>query len=426
MDDAYAQLSLDEMFQTTSLSPADRRLAARLVYTTLENLTKIDFALAPFLHDVDALDPRVRNVLRLSAAQMLMMDRVPDFAAVSEAVDIVRGMDLENLTGMTNGVLRSLARGRDEIAWPKPGDPDYLSVTYSVPAWLGETVISDHGPETGEAILAYRNPDRAITIRRNEVLTTEAAFSQMLEKKVWDAKPGIVPGAVLVNNAPDIGRDADYLAGQFSIHSEGSMVCVLAMDVKPGMQVLDACAAPGGKTCMMAERMQNTGRVHAWDLHEHRVALIQAQAERLRLYNVRPAMRDATVYREQFDAVMDAVLLDAPCSGTGVMDNKPDIKHRVTSEGVAALVKLQEDLLEAVSRYVKPGGTLVYSTCSVLRDENDRQIERFLERHPEYSIIELPAAIPEALRAQAGPLGLQLLPHRDGVEGFYVARMKRA
>ncbi len=425
VDEAYAQLSLDEMFQTTSLTPQDRRLATRLVYTTLENLTRIDFALSPFLHDAEALDPRVRNVLRLSATQMLLLDRVPDFAAVNEAVDLVRGLGLEELTGLTNGVLRSLARGREGIAWPRPGDENYLAVTYSVPAWLGETVVADYGQQVGEAILAYSNPDRPITIRRNEVLTTEDEFRKILEAKVWTARPGIIPEAVLVSGAPDIGRDADFLAGKFSIHSEGSMACVLAVDVKPGMNVLDACAAPGGKTAMMAERMQNTGRVHAWDLHEHRVALIQAQADRLRLYNVRPAMRDATEYREQFEEVMDAVLLDAPCSGTGVMDNKPDIKQRITREGVAALVKLQEDLLEAVCRNVKPGAALVYTTCSVLKDENERQIERFLTRHPEFTLADLPESIPEALRAQAGSTGLQLLPHRDRVEGFYIARMIR-
>ena len=202
------------------------------------------------------------------------------------------------------------------------------------------------------------------------------------------------------------------------------MMACMAVNPKRGAQLLDACAAPGGKTCLLAEMMGGTGRVQAWEMHEHRTALITAQAKRLHLENIRPMTRDASRHREDMDMTMDAVLLDAPCSGLGVMSDKPDVKYRVTPESVADLCGIQAKLLDAVAPYVKEGGTLVYSTCSMLKCENQQQVEAFLQRHPEFEIDKLPESIPEQFRAHYG-VGLQLLPHRDHVEGFYICRMRR-
>ena len=202
---------------------------------------------------------------------------------------------------------------------------------------------------------------------------------------------------------------------------------VASMAVKPrlGAQVLDTCAAPGGKSAYLAEHMQGTGRVQAWDVHEHRVDLIQALADRLRLYNIRPAMRDALVYREQMDRMMDAVLIDAPCTGTGMLFEKPDLRHHLKEDSLRELVDIQAKLLDTCSRYVKPGATLVYATCSILPEENSEQVKNFLDSHPDFVMDTLPEEIPAQLRELTGEYGLQLLPHRDGMEGFFVGRMKR-
>ena len=426
IDEGFASLSLDEQFQQSSISPRDKRLATALVYTTLENLLKLDFALDQFLKQRDELDPRVINLLRMSACQLLLMDRVPDFAAVNEAVNITRGMGFEALTGLVNGVLRSLIRERENIPWPKEGDADYLSVNYSVPAWLVGRLRAGYGEEEAARIIAFRKSQHAITIRRNTLRLSRKEFDQLLEKKVWKVEPGLLPDVFYVSGATSIAKDSHFLEGAFSIQGEGSIIAASALAPAIGARVLDSCAAPGGKTCFLAEQMQNTGRIHAWDLHEHRIRLLEAQLERLRIYNVRPAVRDASVYQERFEGEMDAVLIDAPCSGSGVMAEKPDVKYRLTPEGLEELTRIQQRLLDVCSRYVKPGGTLVYATCSLLPEENGRQIEAFLEAHPEFSIDALPEAIPEVFRNQAGPDGLQLLPHRDGVEGFFVARLKKA
>lgn len=425
LEDAYASLGLDEVFQRMRLSQQDKRLAAAIVYRTLDELYKIDYALAQFLQDPDMLDRRVRNILRLSVCQLLFMDKVPDFAVVNEAVTLTRSLGMEELTGLVNGVLRALIRGRETLTWPAAGDLDYDSVTYSIPDWLANTIKKAY-PEEAHSILSYRNPDHAITLRRNQTLVSQPQFEALLQKKTWRANPALLPDVYKVSGASDIGKDADFLDGRFSIQGEGSMLAVLALSPGAGMTVLDCCAAPGGKTSYIAELMQNTGRVHAWDKHEHRVELIKAQVERLRLYNVRPAVRDAEVYQERFDTTMDRVIIDAPCSGTGVMDNKPDIKYRLKKSDLPELLAAQQALLKANAQYVKPGGILVYATCSILPQENSLQVKAFLADHPDFALDALPEAVPAAFRSQAGEYGLQLLPHRDGVEGFFIARMRRA
>ena len=422
---AYASLSLDDALQGSGLSGADRRLVSRLVYDTLENLIYLDYMLSQVMAREDT-DIRLRNILRLGVCQLLLEDRIPESAAVNTSVQLCAEIGLEGLKGVCNGILRNVIRKKDELTLPDPEtEPDrYFSVRYSVPEWLGTRLRADWGDEEAVRMVSGHDTDRGITIRRNLLRTDEAGFEKILEKKVWGREKTDLPGAWRVTGAMDIGRDADFLDGNFSIQSESSMMACLALSPRRGAQVLDCCAAPGGKTCYISEMMGDTGRVQAWDIHEHRVQLISAQQRRLGLENIRPIVRDAAKFREDLEGRMDAVLLDAPCSGLGVMAEKPDILLRVTEESVAELVDLQARLLETVSRYVREGGTLVYSTCSVLKDENERQVRRFLDAHPEFEAEELPESIPEKYRRHQA-LGLQLTEHRDGVEGFYICRMRR-
>ena len=424
--EAFAALSLDERLKNANLTQLDKRFCASIVYTTIENLIRIDYALSFFLKDADALEPTVRDILRISACQLLFHDRIPPNAIVDEAVKLTRGAGMEGLTGLTNAVMRSMVRGKDEIKWPQRDEgARYLSIIYSVPLWLVEKLTAAYGEQEAEKICAYRSEAHYTVIRPNLARLTDAQFEALLQKKVWEVEKGLAPHAYRVRLASDIARDADYFEGNFSIQGESSMLAAQAVDVKRGMQVLDCCAAPGGKTAYLAESMAGTGRVYAWDVHEHRVTLIRAMTKRLRLENVRPVVRDAAVFKEDLAGTMDAVLLDAPCSGLGVIDDKPDIKLRVTPESVRELTGIQEKLLNTCCQYVKRGGTLVYSTCSVLPEENGEQIRRFLSAHPDFSLIPLPEGIPERFRAQYTDLGLQLLPHRDGVEGFFIARLRR-
>ncbi len=421
---AYASLALDEKLRGCTLSGADRRFAARLVYDTLDRLRWLDHALSQVMARPDT-DIRLVNILRLGACQLLLDYRVPENAATDTSVRLSKEIGLEGLSGVCNGILRNLIRKKDELTFPDPAaEPVHaLAVETSVPDWAAERILADWGPETGTALLRWKNRDGGITLRPNLTKLSDEQFRALLEKKVWEPAPGLLPHAVHVKNALDIGEDADFRQGMFSIQSEGSMAACLALNPQRGWRVLDACAAPGGKACFMAELMGDTGRVQAWEKHPHRTALMEAQVRRLRLESVRPMTRDATVRREDMDGTMDAVLLDAPCSGTGDLADKPDIKLRLKEEQLEELVRLQAELLDNVCLAVRPGGVLVYATCSLLREENDRQIRAFLERHPEFTPEKLPETIPEALR-QHEDVGLYLLPPRDGIGGFYLCRLR--
>ena len=421
---AYASLALDAALKNSGLSGSDRRLVSRLVYDTLDRLIWIDWVLSRVMAKPDT-DIKLKNILRLGACQILLEDRIPESAATNLCVQLCAETGMPGLKGVCNGILRNLIRRKEELLSSEAyGDTEKnAALRLSVPEWLYRNIREDYGDEA-DAILSFRNKEEGWMLRPNLTRTDDAGFEQMLAKKVWKKEKADLPHAWKIRGAMDIARDADYLSWNFSIQSGGSMIACLAMNVRRGQQILDCCAAPGGKSCYLAELMGGTGRVQAWDIHEHRVELIEAQARRLGLENIRPMVRDAVKPREDLAGMMDGVLLDAPCSGLGFLAQKPDLKLRVTEESIRQLTELQEQLLDAVCGYVKPGGTLVYSTCSILKDENERQAERFLQRHPEFEEIPLPDSIPGRYREMRS-CGLQLLEYRDGLESFYVIRMRR-
>ena len=422
---AYASLSLDKALEDCGLIAADRRLASRLAYDTLDHMIYLDHVLAQVMAREDT-DIRLRNILRLGACQILFEDRIPDNAATDTSVRLCTETGLEGLKGVCNGILRNLIRRKDELVFPDPEkEADKAeAIQYSLPEWLWKKLKNAYGTVTAAAIVTHREAAESWTVRPNLTKVTDEEFEKILEKKIWEKEKTDLPHAWKIRGAMNIGKDADFLNGSFSIMTPGSMMACLAMDVKRGKQILDCCAAPGGQTCYLAELMSGTGRVQAWDIHEHRTALIEAQVKRLGLENVRPMIRDAGKKREDLVMAMDGVLLDAPCTGTGMIAEKPDIKLRITEESLKELTVLQSGLLDTVAEYVKPGGTLVYSTCSVLPEENELQVESFLHRHPEFEACALPDTIPEKYRKHR-KTGLQLLPSQDGVEGFYLCRMKR-
>lgn len=423
---AYASLALGERLRAARLSPEDRRLATGLAYGTLENQLQIDYALDRLM-DHPTREPVQRDILRMGAYQILFLDRVPDSAAVDEAVKLTRAMGMEAACGFINAVLRNLSRGKDEIAWPdREADPmAYLSVMGSMPLWLVEKLVAAYGPDEAERVILYREEEHPVCVRPNFTRLSDDEFEKLLEEKGWRAERGLAPHAWLIYGAGDLAADADYRAGRFSIQGQSSMLAAEALEARPGMKVLDACAAPGGKSAYLCEQMQLTGRVYAWELHEKRAQLLEGVRRRLGLDNLRISVRDALDFRPDLEGMLDGVLLDAPCAGLGVLSQKPDIKLRLKQEDIPAIVDTQGRLLDTVCRYVRPGGALVYSTCSLLPEENGDRVRAFLETHRNFVLDPLPVSFPAELRERQTPFGLQLLGCRDGVEGFFIARMRR-
>ena len=426
---AYSNIALNKRLTEVDISPEDRRLATNLFYTALENRMYIDHLLGGFIDHMPE-EKIVREILHIAVSQLLYMDRVPDYAAVDAAVEQIKAYNRPQYAPMINGALRSLIRARDagELKEPdRAANPvRYLSIMHSIPETMIRRLVDAYGEEQTEAIISYRPDTRWESVRPNLNELDDQAFDALVRAHGWQAEPGSVPHSVRLTGAGDLSGDPDYRKGLFSIQSESSMLAALAVGARPGMHILDACAAPGGKTALMAEQLHGSGRVYAWDVHAHRVELIKKTVERLRLYNVRPMESDASIPRPEFEARMDAVLLDVPCTGLGVIYGKPDLKYRLRDEKVEDITALQKRILNACAPYVKPGGTLVYSTCTFLREENADQVKAFLSEHPEFELCADGAWAPEAYRAQMDGGMLQILPHvNQGMEGFFIAVMRR-
>jgi 16S rRNA (cytosine967-C5)-methyltransferase len=236
----------------------------------------------------------------------------------------------------------------------------------------------------------------------------------------WTFSEWIVPGVYRVKGISSVGTDKLYRGGFMSVIGQSSILAAEAVGAKPGMRILDACAAPGGKSCHMAEAMQGAGRIVAWDIHDHRAELIRAQMGRLAIENIRPVVHDATIPVPDMNESFDAVLVDAPCSGLGVTHDKPDARYRLTPEDLSELAETQKNILIACAPLVKRGGSLIYSTCTILPEENQNQVKQFLAEHKDYHLDKSPL-----YGFTPDEFGIQLLPHRDHVEGFFVAKMVR-
>lgn len=427
---AYASIALSARLRDSNLEKRDKDLATELVYGTLERKIALDYLIDQRLSQPD-IDALVRDILRMGAYQIVYLTRIPDRAAVDESVKLTRGLDREAFVGLVNGVLRGISRESEAgaLGWPnrEENPARYFSILHSVPEWLARRLIAAYGEAEAEATLAYRPEEKSVTVRLTPESEPAQAFEKRMTARGWQFTKARLEGVYYVSGIGDVGIDKAYLEGIYSVQAESSMLAAMAVAPKRAGMVLDACAAPGGKTACLSALMSGTGRVYAWDKHEHRVELLKSMVQRLRLYNVRPAVRDASIVREDMLMTMDAVLIDAPCSGLGVMLAKPDVKYRHTEESIASLVAAQKALLDACCQYVKPGGTLVYATCTILPEENEEQIRAFLSAHPEFEPDGegLRAAMPEFLQGRVDGCMLRLRAHIDQMEGFFIARMKR-
>ncbi|MDY5730234.1 MAG: 16S rRNA (cytosine(967)-C(5))-methyltransferase RsmB [Eubacteriales bacterium] len=424
---AYTALALNEVLKVNELPDVDKRLCTNIVYTTIENLIRLDYIIDAHM-EKPSYEPALRDVLRMSVAQLLFMDKIPSFAVINEGVKLMRIVSIvETWAGVVNGVLRNIVRHQETFEWPKEEEnlPLYLSVMHSMPVWLVNKFIATFGEEKAKEIISYTKKDNRTCIRPNLMHISKEKFEAMLIAKGWDFEKGLVEGSYLIKNIDSIAEDEDYIKGNFSVQGQSSMLAAMAVENTLGMTVLDACAAPGGKTFFMAEKQQGSGRVYSWDIHNHRVDLIRQSMYRLSPGNVRVAVCDASKYREDMFEYFDRVLIDAPCSNLGVMQEKPDVKYNVKEEEMQSLLDTQYKILENCAKYLKVGGILVYSTCSIMPEENEVQVAKFLANHKEYSALPMPASFPAEMQDTNGGIGLSIFAHTSGLEGFYIARLQK-
>lgn len=417
--------ALKKQLSAAELSGRDAALATQLCFGVLQNQMLLDFYLAKFSNiPLKRMEGKVVQTLRLGAYQMLFLTRIPHSAAVNSAVALVKAhCKNPRAAGMVNGILRSMERSLQNMPVIPQGDPvAYLSTLYSHPEWLVKEFILSLGEEETAQLLAADNSQPPTAVMVNTTRTTAETLKAMLEADHVEAEPHPwLENCLLLFRTGDLERLEAFQQGLFYVQDPASRLSVLAAGAKPGMRVLDCCAAPGGKSFAAAIAMENQGEIVSCDLHPHKKKLIQAGADRLGLTIITPKTADGKVFRPEWERAFDLVLVDAPCSGLGVIRKKPDIRYKDPAP-LADLPAVQLDILRNAARYVKPGGTLMYSTCTLLYRENGEVVETFLAENKAYK------AETFTLPGPVGPVqsgSVTLWPHRHGTDGFFISKMRR-
>lgn len=417
--------ALKKQLAAAELSGRDAALATQLCFGVLQNQMLLDFYLSKFSNiPLKRMEGKVVQTLRLGAYQMLFLTRIPHSAAVNSAVTLVKThCKNPRAAGMVNGILRSMERSLQNMPVIPQGDPvAYLSTLYSHPEWLVKEFILSLGEEETAQMLAADNSQPPTAVMVNTTRTTAEELKAMLEADHVEAEPHPwLENCLLLHRTGDLERLEAFQQGLFYVQDPASRLSVLAAGAKPGMKVLDCCAAPGGKSFAAAIAMENQGEIVSCDLHPHKKKLIQAGADRLGLTIISPKTADGKVFRPEWENAFDLVLVDAPCSGLGVIRKKPDIRYKDPAP-LADLPAVQLDILRNAARYVRPGGTLMYSTCTLLYRENGEVVETFLAENKAYKAETFTLPGPVGL-VQSG--SVTLWPHRHGTDGFFISKMRR-
>ncbi|KEK25793.1 16S rRNA (cytosine(967)-C(5))-methyltransferase RsmB [Bacillus gaemokensis] len=422
---AYSNLLLNNLIEKSAIDRKDIGLLTEIVYGTIQRRDTLDYYLQPFLRK--KVEAWVKVLLRLSLYQMVYLDRVPERAAIHEAVEIAKRRGHKGIAGMVNGVLRSIQRegvpSVEEIQDPVKR----LAVATSHPEWLVKEWTLAYDLETAQKMCEVNMIPPVSAARVNVDKGTVEEAIALLENEGVQAKIGDLSEDAIQIEKGNVAHTEAFQKGFLSIQDESSMLVARALDPNKGDAVLDSCAAPGGKTTHIAERLKGTGKVMSLDLHPHKVRLIQQQAQRLQLENIETKALDARKVQEQFaNESFDKILVDAPCSGFGVIRRKPDIKLGKEKGDSERLSTIQLAILEKIAPLLKVGGRLVYSTCTIEKIENEQVIEKFLQEHPEFEWDStLKERMPEKLRPYINEGQVQILPHYFATDGFYIACLRK-
>lgn len=412
-DGEYSHIALKNVLDKYQyLEKKERAFITRVVEGTLERMIEIDYIIDQFSKvKVHKMKPVIRMILRSAVYQMKYMDSIPDRAVCNEAVKLAQRKGFMNLKGFVNGVLRSISRAMEDIEYPGKEDMvSYISVRYSLPEWLVREWITVYGADTVEMMGEAFLEERPVSVRRNTATITEEEFEKMLrEEGVTYKKDAVLSYAYYLSGYDYLAKLESFREGYFYVQDVSSMQVAQWADPQEGDYIIDVCAAPGGKAIHLAEKLGGTGYVEARDLTDYKVSLIEENIARSGLGNIGAVRCDATVEDASSLGKADIVIADLPCSGLGVLGKKPDLKYKMTSQMQDELVKLQRNILSVVHKYVKPGGRLIYSTCTIHREENEENTTWFTRNYPEFRLIQ----------------DQQILPGKDTGDGFYIAHFQK-
>ena len=409
----YSNIALDTTIKRNSLSSADRGLMTALIYGVIERKITLDYIIDALSTIPNSkIEKDTRNILRMGIYQLRYMQRIPAFAALNETVNLAN----KRSKGFVNAILRSYLREGNKIVFPDQNDPvKYLSVYYSIGESLAEALLCAYSFDECRNMLNAFSQIAPITLRVNNLKATrEQIFAELNNGTLTDFSPdGIILDSAATSELECL-KD-----GRVTVQDEASQICVRALGAEKGDTVFDVCACPGSKSFGAAMTMENEGEILAFDIHENKLSLVKKGAERLGISIISTKAHDARKPIEELFGKADKIICDVPCSGFGVIGKKPEIRYKDVKES-KALPKIQYDILENVSNYLKVGGTLVYSTCTILPDENENNIKKFLDEHKNFELV--PFSVGE-LEVNSGII--TLLPHTHHTDGFFIAKLKK-
>ena len=390
INNAYSNIELDKQINNNlkNINSKDIAFISELVYGVITwKLTLDEIVKKHSKIKLKKISPWIINILRLGIYQIVFLNKVPKSAAVNESVNLAKKYGHKSSSGFVNAILRKVSVADYEELFQIKGDIERISKTTSMPEWIVEKLLEQHSLEETNDICKNSNIRPKISIRVNKLkISKEKLKEKLKDVQNIEVQDGILNDFLILPKAKGLEKMQDFKNGEFTVQDEAAGLTALILNPEKEEKVLDACSSPGGKTTYIAELMENTGLIEAWDIHKHRVKLVEDTYKRLGITNIKTKVQDATIEMKEYFEKFDKILLDVPCLGLGVLKRKPDIKWQKTKEDIIEITKTQEKILETCSKYLKKGGKLVYSTCSILNEENIDVITKFLKNHSDFKI----------------------------------------
>ncbi|MGM8211802.1 16S rRNA (cytosine(967)-C(5))-methyltransferase RsmB [Virgibacillus sp. W0430] len=424
----YSHLLISNEIKRKNILVKDEGLFTEIVYGTMERKLTLDFYLQSFIKKSSKIEAWVRMLLRMSVYQIVYLDKVPDYAVINEAVEIAKQRGHKGIASLVNGVLRNIIRNgvpnTDEIK----NERERLAIETSHPEWLVNRWVQNYGFATTKQMCEANLNHNPISVRVQQLKLTRNEAMDQLRKEGYEIKPSLLAKHGIIIERGNIMKSQLFLDGCLTIQDQASMLVAEMLNVSPNMVVLDACSAPGGKATHIAEMMENKGEIHAYDLHKNKIKLIKDKADDLDLTIIHAKQQDARELATVHDASsFDRIIVDAPCSGLGVIQGKPDVKYNKSEQDIVRLASIQLEILESVAPLLKKDGLLMYSTCTVDPTENESVVQAFIQRNTDFHVdASFFEQLPKPVQHSEGrsAYGLQLFPQTFQTDGFFLTRLK--
>ncbi|MCX7884351.1 MAG: 16S rRNA (cytosine(967)-C(5))-methyltransferase RsmB [Caloramator sp.] len=424
---SYSNIKLNYYFKKYDLSPVDRAFSTEILYGTIRWRLKIDYVISRFAKNgINKISPWVLNSIRIAVYQIFFMDRVPDFAAVDRSVEIVKQKE-PRAASFTNAILRNILRNK-EIFYSINIKDKYkrFSIEYSHPEWFVKKFINELGEEFTIDLMKKNNTPSELTARVNTLKISKEDLVKILESKGIEVQNGRLYESIIFKGYSNIEKSYEFNNGYFIIQDESSMLSSKILNPMPSERIIDMCSAPGGKATHIAQLMLNKGEIFSFDIYEHKLKLINENAKKLGIDIIKTQLRDATIYYEDLKDSADKVLVDAPCSGLGLIRKKPEIRWNINEDDIIELSKVQKAIINNAAKYVKQKGILLYSTCTISTEENENIIFDFLKNNKNFDLIDICAYIPKEFKNDNCKKGfIKLYPNVNNCDGFFIAKFER-